>query len=93
MPETGVAIWQVNVSVRAPVFVGPPVFVQVVAAPETVHEIVPTGAGLPEVPVIRAVNVIGLPTVWESGEAVPVTEIVGVAVPRITEIGAEVIVR
>ena len=59
----------------------------------TVQEIVPIGAGLPEVPVIRAVKVIGLPTVCDSGEDVPVTEIVGVAVPSITEIGAEVIVR
>ena len=38
-----------KVSVKAPVFVGPPVLVQVVAAPETVHEIVPTGAGLPNI--------------------------------------------
>ena len=82
-----------KVSVKAPVFVGPPVLVQVVAAPETVHEIVPTGAGLPNVPVISAVKVSGLPTVCESGEEVPVTEIVGVEVPRFTDIGADVIVR
>jgi hypothetical protein len=64
-----------------------------VAAPVTVQEIVPTGAGLPEVPVMSAVKVIGLPTVCDSGDELPDTEIVGVAVPSITEIGAEVIVR
>jgi hypothetical protein len=84
---------QAKVSVSAPVLVGPAVLEQLAAAPETVHESVPIGAGFPAVPVTSAVKVIGLPTVSDNGEAVPVTEIVGVAVPRLMEIAPEVIVK
>jgi len=84
---------QVKISVKAPVLVGPDVLEQLVEAPETVHESVPTGAGLPIVPVINAVKVIGFPTVNDKGEEVPVTEIVGVAVPRLMDIAPEVMVK
>jgi len=66
---------------------------QLAAAPEKLHERVPTGAGFPAVPVTNAVKVIGLPTLSDNGEAVPVTEIVGVDVPRLMEIAPEVIVK
>ena len=64
-------------------------FAQLVAAPETFHETVPTGAGFPLVPVTRAVKVNNWPSVAEVG--VPLTKIVGVAATRFTDMAPEVI--
>ena len=62
--------------------------VQTVAEPVTDHVTVPVGAGSPLIPVTRAENVIGVPTLGVKGVALK--KIVGVATVRLIAIVEEV---